>query len=79
MASNPLSFAKDIRPMFSDKDVQHMMTSFDLSNREDVMKNADAIYASVSEGWMPPPEEGETWTPEMCAKFKEWEKQGFPP
>jgi len=79
MATNKLSFEKDIRPMFTDIDIAHMMKAFDLSKRADVMQHAFAIYAAVSQGTMPPPGTGEQWTKEMCAKFKEWEKQGFPP
>lgn len=74
-----LSFAKDIRPMFTDLDVAHMKPGLDLSDRDSVMKSADAIYKTVSEGTMPPPKTGERWTPDMCAKFKEWQKQGCPP
>jgi len=75
-----LSFAKDIRPMFTDIDVAHMKNAgMDLSDRASVMKNADAIYKTVSEGTMPPPSTGERWTPEMCTKFKDWQTQGCPP
>jgi len=73
-----LSFAKDIRPMFTDVDVEHMKHAFDLSSREDVVKHAFAIYAAVSQGTMPP-QGYPQWTKEMVAKFKDWEKQGFPP
>jgi hypothetical protein len=75
-----LSFAKDIRPMFTDVDVSHMKSAgIDLSDKADVQANAEAIYETVSEGIMPPPGTGETWTPEMCARFKEWQTQGCPP
>jgi hypothetical protein len=75
-----LSFAKDIRPMFTDIDVAHMKNAgMDLSDKDSVTKSADAIYKTVSEGTMPPPSTGERWTPEMCAKFKEWQNQGCPP
>lgn len=75
-----LSFAKDIRPMFTDVDVAHMKRAgMDLSDKDTVTKNADAIYKVVSEGTMPPPNTGERWTPDMCAKFKDWQKQGCLP
>jgi len=78
--ANPLSFARDIRPMFSDMDVDHMRKAMDLSDRESVLQHADAIYASVSSGKMPPPSSGEAaWTAEMCAKFKAWVDQGGNP
>lgn len=71
-----MSFAADIRPLFTEIDVAHMMNHFDLSNHGDVTANADAIYASVKAGRMPP---GRQWTDEMCATFKEWQDQGCPP
>ena len=80
-ASKSLSFATDIRPMFTDVDVDHMKKGdLDLSDRDDVLKNADAIYATVLNGTMPPPASGEPrWTAEMCERFKTWQQQGGPP
>ena len=74
------SFAADIRPMFTDIDVEHMKGfGIDLSDRKDVMAHADAIYGTVSTGAMPPPASGEArWTAEMCDRFKRWQGAGFP-
>jgi hypothetical protein len=79
--SDALSFAKDIRPMFTDIDVEHMQNyGMDLSSRDDVAKHATAIYAAVSAGTMPPPGWDEPrWTAEMCAAFKAWQDGGCPP
>ena len=75
-----LSFAKDIRPMFTDVDVSHMKPlGIDLSNKDDVQASADDIYKVVSDGSMPPPNTGERWTQEMCARFKQWQTDGCPP
>jgi len=76
-----LSFAKDIRPMFTDIDVAHMKhAGMDLSNRDDVVKHGDAIYAAVSNGSMPPPGSGEArWSSEMCDRFKQWQTKGCAP
>ncbi len=75
-----LSFAKDIRPMFTDTDVAHMKAAgMDLSSYDDVKRHAFAIYAVVSEGTMPPPGTGEKWSAQMCATFKQWQDQGCPP
>jgi len=71
-----LSFATDIRPLFTDIDVAHMMSHFDLSSYDDVKENADAIYGSVKGGTMPP---GSPWTEEACATFKAWQDQDCPP
>jgi hypothetical protein len=44
----PVSFSKDIRPLFTDLDVEHMKPKgIDLSNPEDVSAHADAIYRTV--------------------------------
>jgi hypothetical protein len=81
MPDQSLSFAKDIRPMFTDLDVDHMKPAgMDLSNYDDVKKHAIAIYAAVSEGIMPPSGwNEERWTQEMCNAFKLWQEQGCPP
>jgi len=81
MADQALSFAKDIRPLFTDLDVAHMKPAgMDLSHYDDVKKHATAIYAAVSAGTMPPPGwDEERWTNEMCAIFKQWQDQGCPP
>ena len=75
-----LSFARDVRPMFTDMDVAHMKNAkLDLSDRDSVFQHADAIYQTVTAGTMPPPSSGEPrWTPEMCATFKAWKEQGGP-
>jgi len=76
----PLSFAKDIRPMFTDMDVDHMKKAMDLSDRDSVFEHAEAIYETVSTGTMPPRYSGEPqWTAEMSATFKAWMEQGGPP
>jgi hypothetical protein len=75
-----VSFKTDIRPMFTDMDIEHMRKTMDLSSRDSVLLHADAIYKAVSSGQMPPPSSGESpWTPEMCATFKAWKDQGGRP
>ena len=76
-----LSFAADIRGMFTDLDVAHMRSSgMDLSNYNDVKANADAIYSVVTDGTMPPKNSGEPkWTTEMCDRFKRWQDGGCLP
>ena len=75
------SFEKDIRPMFTDTDVDHMKAfDLDLSSRDDVQKHAAEIYETVTGGTMPPPGSGEArWTPAMCERFKLWVDQGCAP
>jgi hypothetical protein len=75
-----LSFASDIRPMFTAMDVEHMHKVMDLSNRDSVFAHAAAIYKAVSGGLMPPAGSGEPrWTADMCDRFKAWADQGGPP
>lgn len=77
---NALSFERDIRPMFTDLDVDHMKDfDIDLSSAADVKTNAEAIYTVVTDGSMPPPRSREArWSTEMCERFKRWIDQGFP-
>lgn len=76
-----LSFARDVRPMFTETDIEHMQGfGMNLGNKDDVTEHADAIYAAVSDGSMPPDYSGEEpWTQEMCQRFKRWQEQGCPP
>jgi hypothetical protein len=66
--------------MFTDMDVAHMKAAgIDLSDRNEVMTHADAIYQTVSTGTMPPPVSGEApWTPEMCDRFQRWQAADCP-
>ena len=76
-----LSFAKDIRPLFTDIDVDHMKRfGLDLSSHENVIKEAKAIFSVVSAGRMPPPADGgKPWAQEMCDTFRQWMEQGCHP
>jgi hypothetical protein len=78
-----LSFATDIKPMFTAMDQDHMLNlvgMFDLWNYEDVKTNASQIYTAVQNGRMPPKNSGEPrWTPDKVAKFKQWMTEGYPP
>jgi len=76
-----LSFATDIRPLFTDTDVEHMKGfGLDLSSRDDVARRAKDIFSVVTAGTMPPPAEGgDPWSQEMCETFRQWMSQGCPP
>ena len=79
-SGNALSFERDIRPMFTQMDVDHMSAMIDLSDRDSVFGSADAIYSTVASGTMPPPSSGEPrWTAQMCEKFRQWTEQGGMP
>jgi hypothetical protein len=48
-----VSFAREIRPLFREEDVEAMSFAFDLSSYEDVRDNAEEIHARLAEGTMP--------------------------
>jgi hypothetical protein len=50
LTQGPLSFTADIRPMFSDMDVDHMMKAMNLANRDSVFEHAEAIYKAGNRG-----------------------------
>jgi hypothetical protein len=39
----PISFEREIKPLFRDRDRQSMKWAFDLSSHDDVARNSDAI------------------------------------
>ena len=71
-----LSFAKDIRPWFRDKDIASMqrVANFNLSDYEDVRERASQIYERLAQGSMPC--DG-AWPKENLAKFKHWIDDGM--
>lgn len=71
-----IGFAKDIRPLFTDVDVDHMKVMFDLSSYDDVKDNASDILSSVKAGRMPP---GRRWSPDNVQKFQDWINGGCQP
>ena len=72
-----LSFAQDIRPMFTDEDVDNMIGfGFDLSRFEDVIANAELIYSRVDDKTMPP---GDPWSDEDIARLRQWIDEGMNP
>ena len=72
-----VGFAKDIRPLFTDEDVDHMKDQgIDLSDYNDCKSNADDILSAVKTGRMPP---GRRWPPPNVQKFDDWMKGGYQP
>jgi len=70
-----LSFERDIKPLFRDKDREAMEGAFDLWDYADVTANADAILAAVAEGGMPC--DG-PWPAEQVELFQRWVSAGLP-
>jgi hypothetical protein len=73
MIGEPLSFERDIRPLFRPSDVDDMSFAFDLSSYEDVRENAELIYERLADGSMPC--DGE-WPPEDVERFRRWIDDG---
>ena len=53
MATEPVSFENEVKPLFRERDRSSMEFAFDLWSRDDVSENADAILARVQAGTMP--------------------------
>ena len=73
-----LSFARDIRPLFTPEDVEHMLDvdpDLDLGSYASVRENADDIERTLASGTMPP---GQPWPAEQVALFRRWMDEGFP-
>jgi hypothetical protein len=70
------SFARDIRPLFTDQDVEHMQDfDMDLGSYDSVKKNAEEIYERLADGSMPP---RNPWPDETIARFRAWIDEGCP-
>ena len=69
-----ITFARDIRPLFNDRDVSSMSSRFDLSSYDDVRANAEAIYARIADGSMPC---YGAWPPDDVDRFRRWIDGGF--
>jgi hypothetical protein len=71
------SFAKDIRPLFRNVDIEHMKPlGLDLSSYDDVCDRADDIYDQVSNGFMPP---DQPWSQDLIQLFRDWMDGGMLP
>ena len=73
-----ISYANDIKPLFTDLDHDHMNFMFDLWSFDDVRNGAADIYDAVANGRMPPSPEG-PWPQDKVDKFKAWLDGGFQP
>jgi hypothetical protein len=71
-----VAFARDIRPLFTDRDISSMSSRFDLSSYDDVRANADSIYARLADGTMPC---YGAWPEDNVERFRTWIDSGFAP
>jgi len=71
-----LSYARDIRPLFRDDDIECMKDyGFDLGKLGDVRVHSADIYERLSDKSMP--EDG-PWPDANIATFKQWLDDGMP-
>ena len=76
MAEAVPSYARDIRPLFREEDVDAMDFVFDLSSYADVKRNAEDIYERVEDGTMPC---DRAWPAEHVRLFRNWIDSGLAP
>ena len=79
-----MSYQADIRPLFTDRDVQGMIKAFNLASYDDVKKNAAAIYDRIrgigGAVMPPPPPRGEgPWPQSNIELFAKWMADGYQP
>jgi hypothetical protein len=76
-----VSFAQDIRPLFTDMDVDHMKHGGVLLDDYDYMRDpahAQKVLNTVSSGAMPPSSSGEpAWSAENVQLFRDWIADGY--
>jgi hypothetical protein len=71
----PLSFERDIKPLFREGDRESMQWAFDLWSHADVAGNSEAIVGRLRDGTMPC--DG-AWPDEQIAVFQAWVEAGTP-
>jgi len=73
-----LTFTKDLRPLFTDEDVEcmgPMAVPLDDPAWMCVLANAESVYGVLADGSMPP---GNPWPADHVALFKAWIDAGCP-
>jgi hypothetical protein len=71
-----LSFERDVRPLFREKDRDSMRKAFDLWSFSDVRAHQDAILQRLGDGSMPC--DG-AWPTDQVALFRRWIDGGSAP
>ena len=87
MSSASVSFARDIFPLFTKRDIEHMKPMDVLLNdyqymadKQDNHRNALRVYDSLSGKTQPQmPINGPYWNQDKLDLFKRWMDQGYAP
>jgi hypothetical protein len=82
--SKATSFEADIRPLFTQRDIQGMSKAFNLASYDDVKAHAAAIFDRIrgigGAVMPPPPPKGEgPWGQSRIELFAKWVADGCPP
>jgi hypothetical protein len=79
--SNLTSFQADIRPLFTQRDIQGMSKAFNLASYDDVKAHAAAIFnriRGIGGAVMPPPPRGEgPWPQSRIDLVAKWIADGY--
>jgi hypothetical protein len=73
MSVEPVSFERDVKPLFRERDRGAMSSHFDLWSYDDVEANADAILSVLETGSMPC--DG-PWDSDRVETFRRWAQGG---
>jgi hypothetical protein len=76
VSAEPLSFERDVKPLFRERDKGAMSFMFDLWSYDDVSANADAILDEVESGSMPC---DAPWDADRVETFRRWTAEGKAP
>jgi hypothetical protein len=76
VSAEPVSFERDVKPLFREGDRSSMSFAFDLWSYDDVSRNADAILARLEDGSMPC--DGR-WDADRFDTFRSWVQEGKSP
>ncbi len=81
--SNAVSFSRNIRPLFTAMDIEHMRRAAvaldDFAYMSDP-NHAESVYQKLSSREMPPPGSGESpWPDANIQLFRDWMDGGFQP
>ena len=77
-----VSFRTNIRPLFTQTDIDHMsglgveLDSFDYMSQP---ANAEAVYEALAAKTMPPDGDGGPWSDDRIELFRSWMTGGYKP
>jgi hypothetical protein len=73
VSTEPVSFEREVKPLFRERDRGAMSFLFDLWSYDEVSANSDGILAELESGSMPC--DG-PWDPDRIETFRRWAQGG---